>query len=86
MSVAAWLVLGFGLGGIVGWFARARGRDLVASIVVGVLGGFLGGFLASALLGLSVTELEPASIGVAVLGALVLALFLRAIPATDVFE
>jgi uncharacterized membrane protein YeaQ/YmgE (transglycosylase-associated protein family) len=86
MSVVGWLVLGFGVGAVIGWVGGGRGRDLVACITVGVLGGLIGGFLASALLGLSVTELEPASIGTAGLGAVVLVLFLRAIPATDVFE
>ena len=86
MSVIAWFVLGLVLGGVVGWLAGGRGRDLVGCVVVGVLGGLLGGFLASALLGLNVAELDGTSVGVAAVGALMLVLILRALPPTDVFE
>jgi uncharacterized membrane protein YeaQ/YmgE (transglycosylase-associated protein family) len=86
MSVAAWFGLGIILGGVVGWLSGMRGRELVGGVVVGLLGGLIGGFLASAVLGLDVVELEQSSVLAAAVGAVVLVLFLRAIPPTDVFE
>jgi uncharacterized membrane protein YeaQ/YmgE (transglycosylase-associated protein family) len=86
MSIVAWICLGLIGGAVVGWLSGARKRDLLASVVVGVLGAVIGGFMASVLLGLDISGLDGTSVLVAAFGALVLILFQRAIPATQVFE
>ena len=86
MSIVAWIVLGLVGGVVVGWLSGARKRDLLASVVVGVLGAIIGGFMASVLLGLDITSIDGTTVLVAALGALVLILFQRVIPATQVFD
>jgi uncharacterized membrane protein YeaQ/YmgE (transglycosylase-associated protein family) len=86
VSIVAWICLGLVLGAAVGWLGGARRRDLVASVVAGVLGAIIGGFLASVLLGLDISGIDTTSLVVAGIGALLLILFQRAIPATQVYE
>jgi uncharacterized membrane protein YeaQ/YmgE (transglycosylase-associated protein family) len=86
MSVIAWIVLGLTMGVAIGWLAGARRRALVASVVVGVLGAIIGGFMAAVLLGLDISGVENTTLVVAAVGALLLILFERAIPATQVYE
>jgi uncharacterized membrane protein YeaQ/YmgE (transglycosylase-associated protein family) len=86
MSIVAWIVLGLVGGAVVGWLSGARRRDLLASVVVGVLGAVIGGFMASVLLGLDITAIDGTTVLVAAFGALVLVLFQRVIPATQVFD
>lgn len=82
MSVVAWIVLGLALGSGIGWFLGTRGRGLLATVVASTLGAVLGGFLASALVGLDVVDINPASMAVALLGALALIGVLQATPDT----
>jgi uncharacterized membrane protein YeaQ/YmgE (transglycosylase-associated protein family) len=86
MSIVAWIALGLVMGAVVGWFGGARRRDLLASVVVGALGAVIGGFLAAVLLGLDIVTIDGTSLLVAAIGALVLILFERAIPAIDVYN
>jgi len=86
MSVVAWIILGLVMGLAIGWLAGARQRALVASVVVGVLGAIIGGFMAAVLLGLDISGVETTTLVVAAVGALLLILFERAIPATQVYE
>jgi uncharacterized membrane protein YeaQ/YmgE (transglycosylase-associated protein family) len=86
VSILAWIALGL-LGGLAcGWFLHARGRALLADVVVGGLGAILGGFAASVLLGLDVADVDPTSILVAAMGAALLILVVHSLPTVDVFE
>jgi uncharacterized membrane protein YeaQ/YmgE (transglycosylase-associated protein family) len=73
-------------GAVVGWLSGQRDRELLGSAVAGTLGALVGGFLAAVLLGLDISAIDGTSVIAAAFGALVLVLFLRAIPATEVFE
>jgi len=80
VSILAWIALGL-LGGVIaGWLLGDRGRMLLANVVVATLGAILGGFLAAVTLGLDISVIDFASLGVAALGAALLILILRAAP------
>ncbi len=75
MNFIIWLIVG----GIVGWLAslvmRTDGQQgIFLNIVVGIVGAFLGGLLISPLLGVGTINegISIASIGVSLLGAIVL--------------
>jgi uncharacterized membrane protein YeaQ/YmgE (transglycosylase-associated protein family) len=86
MSIVSWIILGLVAGWIAGMIMKGRGYGVLGNIVVGVLGAVIGGFLGSALLGWDVTGFNLGSIALAVLGAVVLILVLRAIPGAQPFE
>jgi uncharacterized membrane protein YeaQ/YmgE (transglycosylase-associated protein family) len=73
MGTIAWLVLG----GVAGWIAsilmKTNGsQGIILNIVVGIVGAWLGGFLFNMLGGAGVTGFNFYSLGVSVVGAVVL--------------
>ena len=77
-EVIVWIVLGL-IAGAVAKFLMP-GRDpggLIATIVIGIVGAVIGGFIGTQLGFGSVTGFNLPSIGIAILGALVLLLVLR---------
>ena len=86
MSIISWIVLGLVAGWIAGMIMKGRGYGIVGNMIVGILGAVIGGFLGSALLGWDVTGFNLGSIALAVAGAVVLILILRAIPGAQPFE
>ena len=75
MNFIIWLIVG----GIVGWLASLvmrtdASQGIFLNIVVGIVGAFLGGLLVSPLLGVGTINqgVSIASIGVSLLGAIIL--------------
>ena len=75
MNFIIWLIVG----GIVGWLASLvmrtdANQGIFLNIVVGIVGAFLGGLLISPLLGVGTINqgISIASIGVSLLGAIIL--------------
>ena len=78
MGIIAWIVLGL----IAGAVAKLLlpGNDpggLIVTILIGIIGAVIGGFIGTALGFGAVTGFDLRSIGIAILGALVLLLGLR---------
>jgi uncharacterized membrane protein YeaQ/YmgE (transglycosylase-associated protein family) len=77
MGILGWIVLG----GVAGWLAsrlvRGTGLGLLGDILVGIVGGVIGGFIIGALGGTGVTGFNLWSFVVALLGAILLLLFVR---------
>jgi uncharacterized membrane protein YeaQ/YmgE (transglycosylase-associated protein family) len=79
MGFIAWIILG----GIAGWIASMiTGKDgdmgIIANIIVGIIGGLIGGFIVKLLGGSGVTGFNLWSLLVAVLGAVILLLIVKA--------
>jgi uncharacterized membrane protein YeaQ/YmgE (transglycosylase-associated protein family) len=73
-SIIVWIILGAVAGWIAGLIVKGKGFGASGNIVVGIIGSFIGGWLGEQL-GVSGTVtggLSLASIGTAVLGAVVL--------------
>ncbi len=75
MNFIIWLIVG----GIVGWLASLvmktdASQGILLNIVVGIVGAFLGGLLISPLIGVGTINqgISIASIGVSLLGAIIL--------------
>lgn len=75
MNFIIWLIVG----GIVGWLASLvmrtdANQGVLLNIVVGIVGAFLGGLLISPLIGVGTINqgISIASIGVSLLGAIIL--------------
>lgn len=79
MGILAWIIVGLIAGWLAGELMRGSGFGLLGNVIVGIIGGLLGGFLASALFNVSdpLTGVDPTSIIVAFLGAVVLLALLR---------
>lgn len=79
MSIIGWIILG----AIVGWLAsmlvRGGGLGIVGDIVVGIVGALIGGFIVSLFGGAGITGFNIWSFIVALIGAVVLLLIVRAI-------
>ncbi|MEA2578336.1 MAG: hypothetical protein QOD78_1924 [Chloroflexota bacterium] len=79
LGILGWIVVGFLAGAISGGLVGGRtARGCLPNIVVGILGGIVGGWLAQQM-GFSQTNGLIAAIVVAVFGALVVRLVLKAI-------
>jgi uncharacterized membrane protein YeaQ/YmgE (transglycosylase-associated protein family) len=79
LGIFGWIVVGFLAGAISGGLVGGRtARGCLPNIVVGILGGIVGGWLAQQM-GFSQTNGLIAAIVVAVFGALVVRLVLKAI-------
>ena len=79
LGILGWIVVGFFAGAISGALVGGRtARGCLPNIVVGILGGIVGGFLAQQM-GFSQTNGLIAAIVVAVFGALVVRIVLKAI-------
>ena len=71
MNWLAWIVLG----GVAGWLAGMvmhSGMGLVGNIIIGILGAFIGGWLFTAVAMPGITGFNFYSLGVAIVGAIVL--------------
>jgi len=79
MGLLSWIVVGAIAGWLTGLVMRGHGFGLIGNILVGVAGGLVGGWLAGALLHMSnmLNGINPTSILVAFLGAVVLVLVIR---------
>ena len=80
MGLLAWIVFGF----VAGLLARALmpGKDpggLVATTAIGIVGGVVGGWIGTRLGFGTVTGFDLRSLGVAIVGSLVLLVSLRAV-------
>ena len=78
MTILVWLVLGL----IAGWIASllvGGGYGLIGDIVLGIVGALVGGWLGSTFLGLDVTGLNVTSIALAVGGAVIVLVLVRAL-------
>jgi uncharacterized membrane protein YeaQ/YmgE (transglycosylase-associated protein family) len=79
MGFIAWIILG----GVAGWIASMltgtdKSMGVVANIIVGIVGAFIGGFIMSLLGGTGVTGFNIWSLLVAVIGAAILLLIVKA--------
>ena len=81
MNLLAWIVVGLIAGWLAGMVMKRGGYGLLGDIVVGILGALIGGFAAAAVFGIpdAVNGINPTSIVVAFIGALVLVAILRAL-------
>jgi len=82
MNIILWLIFG----ALAGWIASLimgtnRSQGLLLDIIMGILGAFIGGFLASSLLGRGVTNnpFDLVSLVIAVIGAIILTMIVRAV-------
>jgi uncharacterized membrane protein YeaQ/YmgE (transglycosylase-associated protein family) len=78
MSILVWLILGL----IAGWIASllvGGGYGLIGDIIVGIIGAFVGGWLGSMFLGVDVTGLNFTSVALAVGGAVIVLVIVRAL-------
>lgn len=76
MGILAWLILG----GLAGWIASILMKErqgCLVNIAVGIIGAFIGGLIFSKLGGVRVTGLNPYSLAVATLGAVLFIAVLR---------
>lgn len=82
MGVLAWIVVGLIAGWLAGMVVKGGGFGIIGDIVVGILGALLGGFLASVVFGQGdlVNGINPVSILVAFIGAVLLVMIIRAVP------
>jgi uncharacterized membrane protein YeaQ/YmgE (transglycosylase-associated protein family) len=74
MSFLAWIVLGLLAGFIASKIVNARGEGVFLDIVLGIVGAVVGGWLVGLLGARGVTGLNPYSLLVAVVGAVVVLL------------
>ena len=80
MGIILWLIFG----ALAGWIASMimgtnRSQGLLLDIVMGILGAFIGGFLSSNLLGIPITGFNITSLVIAIVGAIILTLIVRAV-------
>jgi uncharacterized membrane protein YeaQ/YmgE (transglycosylase-associated protein family) len=78
MGLIAWIVLGL-IAGAIASFLVGGGLGLLETIVLGIIGAVVGGFLATQLGYGDVTGLNPTSIVIATIGAIVVILVVRAL-------
>jgi uncharacterized membrane protein YeaQ/YmgE (transglycosylase-associated protein family) len=85
MGLLAWIVVGAIAGWLSGQVMKGRGFGLVGDILVGIAGGLVGGWLAGSLFNLSnaVNGINPTSILIAFLGAVVLIAVARMLQGRD---
>ena len=80
MNIILWLIFG----ALAGWIASLimgtnRSQGLLLDIVMGIVGAFIGGFLSSNLLGIPITGFNITSLVIAIIGAIILTLIVRAV-------
>ena len=78
-GVIAWLVVGLLAGAIAGWLSRGRGYGCLPDILLGLAGALVGGLIVSAFVNSTKTAGFFGTLGVAVLGALILIIAVRTI-------
>ena len=79
MSILAWIVLGLIAGFIGSKLVNKTGEGVILDIVLGVVGALVGGYLFSIFGAHGVTGLNPYSLFVAVIGAVVVLLVYHAV-------
>jgi uncharacterized membrane protein YeaQ/YmgE (transglycosylase-associated protein family) len=79
MSVVAWAILGLIAGFIGSKIVNKRGEGLVVDLLLGILGAIAGGWLFNLFGASGVTGLNLYSLGVAIVGAIVVLLVFYAI-------
>ncbi len=82
MGIISWLVVGLIAGWLAGQVMKGGGYGLIGDIIVGVVGALLGGFLAGQIFNVpdALTGINPTTIIVAFIGAIILIAILRALP------
>ena len=79
MSILAWIILGLVAGFISSKIVNHSGQGVILDIVLGVVGAFVGGFLFKELGAAGVTGLNPWSLVVATVGAIVVLVIKHAV-------
>jgi uncharacterized membrane protein YeaQ/YmgE (transglycosylase-associated protein family) len=83
MGLLSWLVLGFIAGALAQWLVpvdnRGGAAGCVVTIIIGLVGAAVGGFIGTQLGWGAVDQFDLRSIGLALLGAVVILLVLRAL-------
>ncbi|MGA8059307.1 MAG: GlsB/YeaQ/YmgE family stress response membrane protein [Candidatus Binataceae bacterium] len=79
MSFIAWIVVGLIAGFIASKIVNKSGEGLVRDILLGILGALIGGFIFGQLGYAGVTGVNPWSILVAVIGAIILLVLYHAV-------
>jgi uncharacterized membrane protein YeaQ/YmgE (transglycosylase-associated protein family) len=79
MSIIAWIILGLIAGFISSKIVDHSGQGTIIDIVLGVVGAFVGGFLFNLFGAAGVTGLNPWSLVVATLGAIVVLVIKHAV-------
>ncbi len=81
-TLLIWLIVGLIAGWLAGVVMRGGGYGVVGDIIVGIVGAIIGGFLAGTVFGIpdAVNGVNPTSIVVAFIGAVILIAILRALP------
>jgi uncharacterized membrane protein YeaQ/YmgE (transglycosylase-associated protein family) len=77
--IIGWLLVGLIAGWIAGKIVEGHGLGLLGDMVVGIIGAFIGGFIGSRLFGLAATGFNPATIILAVIGAVILLTIVKAL-------
>jgi len=79
MGILSWIVVGLIAGFLAGVVVKGGGYGCIGDVVIGVIGGLLGGFIASYFfhIGDPMSGINPTSILIAFLGAVLLLLVLR---------
>ena len=82
MGILSWIIVGLIAGWLAGAVMRGRGFGIIGDIVIGILGALIGGFIAQAVFNIpdAVSGLNPLSIIVAVIEAIVLIAIIRLLP------
>jgi uncharacterized membrane protein YeaQ/YmgE (transglycosylase-associated protein family) len=78
MGIIAWIIVG----GLAGWIAgqiMGSKQGLLGNIITGVIGAFIGGFVMNLLGSTGATGLNPWSVVVSVVGAIILIWLRRAL-------
>ena len=79
MSIIGWIVLGLIAGFIASQIVNRRGQGLIWDIVLGIVGAIVGGWLFAIFGHQGVTGFNLYSMGVAVIGAIVVLLLYHAV-------
>jgi uncharacterized membrane protein YeaQ/YmgE (transglycosylase-associated protein family) len=79
MSIIAWLVVGLIAGWIGSMIVNRSGEGLMMDIVLGVVGALVGGFVFQSLGHSGVSGINLYSVGVAVIGSIVVLLIYHAV-------
>ncbi|HUF99504.1 MAG TPA: GlsB/YeaQ/YmgE family stress response membrane protein [Ilumatobacter sp.] len=79
MGIIGWIVVGLLAGGVARWIVKDDRSGCIYTMIVGVIGAVIGGWLMSLIDESGVDEFSFRTIGVAVIGAVLLLLILQAI-------
>ncbi|MGH2444368.1 MAG: GlsB/YeaQ/YmgE family stress response membrane protein [Chloroflexota bacterium] len=81
-NVIAWIIIGLLAGAIAGRIARGRGYGCLGDIILGLVGALVGGIIVSFFVKGTQVAGFLGTLGVALLGALVLIILVRAVRGT----